>query len=92
MGYNTSVLKKSWNDIENPYKGVNTIVIAPSNQKFELQYHTRESFETKERMHKLYEKWRVIEDKTSEKAIELSKEMMELSKELTIPNNIEKVK
>lgn len=92
VGYNTSVLKNSWNDIENPYKGVNTIVIAPSNQKFELQYHTRESFETKERMHKLYEKWRVIEDKTSEKAIELSKEMMELSKELTIPNNIEKVK
>ena len=55
--------------------GYNTTVIAPNGQKFEVQYHTKESYDTKEQIHKLYEDWRVIEDKTSEEAIMLSKEM-----------------
>lgn len=92
MGYNTIALKNTWNNPKNPYKGINTIVAAPNGQKFEIQYHTRESFETKEKMHKLYEDWRKLEDKTSKEAIKLSKEMTTLSKKLSVPKNIEKVK
>lgn len=92
MGYNTVVLKNTWNSTKNPYRGINTMVVAPNGQKFEVQYHTRESYDTKEQMHKLYEDWRIIEDKTSEEAIELSKEMASLSKRLTVPKNVEKVK
>lgn len=92
MGYNTITLKNTWNNPKNPYKGINTIVAAPNGQKFEIQYHTRESFETKEKMHKLYEDWRRFEDKTSKEAIKLSEEMTTLSKGLSVPKNIEKVK
>lgn len=92
MGYNTIRVKNSWNNPRNPYKGINTTVVAPNGQKFEVQYHTKESYELKEKMHKLYEDWRVIKDKTSEKAISLNREMMQLSRSLKIPKNIEKVK
>lgn len=92
MGYNTVVLKNTWKNSKNPYKGVNTIIVAPNGQKFEVQYHTKESFETKEKMHKLYEEWRLIEDKASEQAVKLNREMAQLSRKLKIPKNIEKVK
>ena len=46
-GYNTVVLKNTWQDKLNPYKGINTTVVSLSNQKFEIQYHTQESFKAK---------------------------------------------
>ena len=93
MGYNTTVLKNTWNSIENPYRGINTTVVAPNGQKFEVQYHTKESFDLKNgEMHELYEKARVIEDDESEEALVLRKEMFRLSKTLTTPKDIERVK
>lgn len=93
LGYNTIKVKNSWNDNLNPYKGVNTIIKAPNGQKFELQYHTKESFDLKNgKMHKLYEKQRVIKDMYSEKYIKLTDKMFELSDNLEVPINIEAVK
>lgn len=93
LGYNTVKVKNSWLDNTNPYNGINTIVQAPNGQKFELQYHTKESFALKNgELHKLYEKQRVIENKESEEYIDLRNKMFELSDKLTIPNNVERVK
>ena len=90
-GYNTVVLKNTWNDKKNPYKGINSTVVAPNNQKFEVQYHTKESYTTKEEMHRMYEKARLLEDKESEEAIALREEMFRLSETLTPPKDIERV-
>lgn len=92
LGYNTIAVKNSWEDPLNPYKGINTTVIALNGQKFEIQYHTKESFEVKEKMHALYEKQRMIEDQFSNEYIKLSDEMFELSNRLSEPSEIERVK
>lgn len=92
LGYNTIAVKNSWEDPLNPYKGINTTVIAPNGQKFEIQYHTKASFEVKEKMHALYEKQRMIEDQFSNEYIKLSDEMFELSNRLSEPSEIERVK
>lgn len=92
LGYNTVAIKNSWEDSLNPYKGINTIVTAPNGQKFEIQYHTKESFQVKEKMHALYEKQRMIEDQFSDEYIKLSDEMFELSNKLSKPSEIERVK
>lgn len=92
-GYNQIKLKNTWLIKSNPYKGINCNYAAPNGQKFEIQYHTPESFELKNgELHSLYEKWRIIENKASKEAIELSKRMSELSSKLKYPDNIEKVR
>ena len=92
MGYNTVVVKNTWIDSKNPYKGINTVVAAPNGLKFEVQYHTKESFEIKEKMHGPYEKTRVMKDKRSKEYLEIEDEMFNLSDSLTVPDNIEEVK
>lgn len=92
-GYNTIEIKNTWVNKNNPYKGINTTVISPVGQKFELQYHTPESFALKDgKLHELYEKQRMIVDDESDEFIRLQREMQELSKVLTVPDGIEKVK
>lgn len=91
MGYNTSVVKNYWLDRKNAYNGINTIVKAPNGQKFELQYHTQESYAVKDTMHGLYEKWR-MQDKGSLEAIELKKQMHQMSSAMEVPKNISEVK
>lgn len=52
-----------------PYKGVNTQVVAPNGQIFELQFHTPQSFDVKQNVtHGLYERFRVLPDGNPEKA------------------------
>lgn len=92
MGYNTIKVKNSWLNKDNPYNGINTIIQSSNGQKFELQYHTQESFDLKNgELHKLYEKQRVIEDKDSDEYNELGDRMFELSDKLTVPDHIERV-
>lgn len=91
-GYETIKIKNTWNDKNNPYKGINTIVKDKDGFKFEVQYHTQESFNLKNNeMHELYEKARVLE-KNSEEYLNLSKQMFDMSEKLHIPKDIEKVK
>jgi len=43
------------------YRGYNTVYVnSKTGQKFELQFHTRESLQRKEKVHKLYEEARVL--------------------------------
>lgn len=93
LGYNTIKVKNSWLDDDNPYNGINTIMQAPNGQKFELQYHTPESFDLKNgELHRLYEKQRLITDEESEEFISLRNQMFDLSDKLTVPDGIERVK
>lgn len=93
LGYNTVKIKNSWLDNDNPYNGINTIIQAPNGQKFELQYHTQESFDLKNgKLHELYEKQRLITDEESAEFLSLRNQMFELSDKLTVPDGIERVK
>jgi len=93
LGYNTIRIKNSWLDKDNPYNGINTIIQAPNGQKFEMQYHTPESFELKNgKLHELYEKQRLITDEESAEFIALRNQMFELSDKLTVPDGIERIK
>lgn len=92
-GYEQIKLKNTWLIKSNPYKGINCNYVTSSGQKFEIQYHTPESFELKNgELHNLYEKWRIINDKSSKEAIELSSKMSELSSKLKYPKDIDKVR
>ncbi len=92
-GYNTVEVKNYWLDKNNPYNGVNTVVKAPNGQKFELQYHTPESFNVKNgEMHKLYEKHRSLTDGQSAEGAALEDKMFEISDAMEIPKGIEVIK
>lgn len=92
-GYNTIEIKNYWLNKHDPYNGVNTIIKAQNGQKFELQYHTPESYEIKEgKMHELYEKQRVLTDKSSKEYIELEDMMFELSGSMQTPEWIGMIK
>jgi hypothetical protein len=93
LGYNTIEVKNYWLNDMVPYNGINTTLKTLDGQKFEMQYHTLESFDLKNgEMHKLYEKQRLITDTSSEKYMKLNDKMFELSDALEIPKNIEAVK
>ncbi|MEM5817462.1 MAG: minor capsid protein [Desulfitobacterium hafniense] len=92
-GYTLVKLKNTWPIKADPYKGVNCTYKDPNGQKFEVQFHTPESFELKNgEMHGLYEKWRLIKNKADPEALKLAKRMSELSKSLKIPDGIEKLR
>lgn len=91
-GYEIIKVKNTWYSKTNAYRGVNTNLRAPNGIVFEVQYHTPESFELKNGInHKLYEKWRLLDEKSDE-AIRLNKQMFENSSKLTIPKDIADIK
>ncbi len=56
-GFKLDKLKNSWSDEQ--YKGINSQWIEPdSGQRFEVQFHTRISFEAKQLTHDAYERLR----------------------------------
>lgn len=92
-GYTVIKLKNTWLDKYNPYNGINVTFKTQDGQYFEVQFHTKESFELKDvKMHELYEQQRTIKDKMSQEYIALYDKMQELSSKLTVPVNIERVK
>jgi hypothetical protein len=57
QGFELGKLKNSWSDDQ--YKGINTQWIEPdTGQRFEVQFHTRISFEAKQLTHGAYERLR----------------------------------
>lgn len=93
MGYNTVEIKNYWLNELDPYNGINTTINSLVGQKFELQYHTPESFELKNgKLHELYEKQRLIKDTSSKEYMELTDEMFKISDKMTVPIRISEVK
>jgi len=54
MGYEKLAVTNSFNKKDTPYKGINT-TFARDGQKFEVQFHTPESYQVKEATHGLYD-------------------------------------
>jgi len=70
QGFELDKLKNSWSDEQ--YKGINSQWIEPdSGQRFEVQFHTRISFEAKQLTHGAYERLRSRQaDKLEELVLE----------------------
>jgi hypothetical protein len=84
-------VKNSWTNKNMAYKGVNCVFQSPNGEKFEVQFHTPESFSMKQNeLHKMYEEQRLPTTSTARRA-ELEKMMLELSKNLEVPKDIEKI-
>ncbi len=90
-GYKTTIVKNTWDNPESAYKGINTTVESPDGVKFELQYHTPESYAMKDQTHKLYEEFRLIEDPESPRALELQREQMAMTASLHRPDGVEQI-
>lgn len=93
-GYTTIIVKNTW--VKGAiYKGINTFVstfIEKDNTIFELQFHTKQSFELKSgKLHKLYEKFREPSVPQSEKE-KIFLEMQQLRANLRQPQNIDLIK
>lgn len=90
-GYDTVKIKNTWS-AGSSYNGINTFIKDPNGLVFEMQYHTKESFDLKSgELHELYEQQRKIADDESEEYLEIEDKMIELSSKLTFPENIERV-
>ena len=95
-GYDLVRVKNFWHNKGNPYNGINCTFRLPDPkgkgyQDFEVQFHTPESYGVKDRMHKDYEAWRLL-NASSPEAIALRRKMMEQSRGMEIPANIDEVK
>ena len=88
-GYTINKVKNYWgNDI---YQGVNVSLTTPDGVKMELQFHTEDSFYTKEILnHKYYEIAR-SESATDDEVIEATEKMIENQSHVKVPQNIEKI-
>lgn len=90
-GYTIAKVKNTWCDPSRSYKGINTTIVSPEGQAFELQFHTMESFDLKNgELHSLYEQYRVLPANDPMK-IQLNDKMFELSGKLQVPDNINEV-
>ena len=89
-GYSIIKVKNTWvNGMV--YKGINTI-LEKDGIKFEMQYHTEESFNLKNgKLHELYENAR-LDTTTYDEKLKLKNEMIKLSNSLKNPKKIERVR
>lgn len=74
-GFTIHQIKNTWKDKDNPYNGINVKVLDPDGCKFELQFHTKESLDAKEKAHLLYEKQRLLGKDEVKENLRLVKEM-----------------
>lgn len=69
------------------YRGINITVISSQNQKFELQFHTEESFGLKTKTHFLYKKLRNKKFSRKHKSVIIGK-LREFAKDVKRPKGI----
>jgi hypothetical protein len=83
QGFELHKLKNSWSGEE--YKGINSQWIEPhSHQRFEVQFHTRSSFEAKQLTHGAYERLRARQADEFEKMV-LKAFQRKVSAEIPVP-------
>lgn len=90
-GYKIVRVKNTFDNPNSAYRGLNTVVEDPNGYKFELQFHTPESIEIKEKVHVLYEQFRLDSTSTAEK-IRLNNEMLKISQSLPDIKNASAIK
>ena len=85
-GYEMYYTKNSWSDAE--YKGINTRWVTPEGQRFEVQFHTPESFHAKHEVtHKAYEHLRDPKTTRAERE-DLQEFQREVSSWIPIPQRV----
>jgi len=58
-GHKVLSIKNTWSDDKNPYKGINVKMMDEDGVKYEIQFHTAQSFNMKEvKQHPYYEEYR----------------------------------
>ena len=67
------------------YRGINVAVKDRNGKEFELQFHTMESVQVKEELHKLYEEYRV--EKSDRKRWNLWRKMTKIAKKIPDPKD-----
>lgn len=88
-GYEMYHCKNWWTSPE--YKGVNTRWITPEGQRFEVQFHTRESFHAKHQVtHQAYERGRSPLTGRAELA-EIENFQREVSSWIPVPDRVERI-
>ncbi|HXP54234.1 MAG TPA: hypothetical protein VN847_04735 [Streptosporangiaceae bacterium] len=88
-GFAMYYLKNSW--AESEYKGINTRWVTPEGQRFEVQFHTRESFHAKHEVtHLAYERLRGTEATRAERA-DLSAFQCEVSSWVPLPARVTEI-
>lgn len=88
-GYTINKVKNYWGD--DIYQGVNVSLTTPDGVKMELQFHTEDSFYTKEVLnHKYYEIAR-SETATDDEIIEATEIMIVNQSYVKVPPNVEKI-
>ena len=89
QGFELDKLKNSWSDEQ--YKGINSQWIEPdSGQRFEVQFHTRISFEAKQLTHSAYERLRTGQpDKFEQMVLEAFQE--KVTAEIPVPLGAESI-
>ena len=85
-GYEMYQSKNSWSDAE--YKGINTRWVTPEGQRFEVQFHTRESFHAKHEVtHQAYERLRCIQTSRAER-LDLKAFQRDVSSWIPVPGRV----
>lgn len=88
-GYEMYYSKNSWADPE--YKGINTRWVTPEGQRFEVQFHTPESFHAKHEVtHRAYERLRNPSTSDTERR-ELSDFQREVSSWIPVPGRVTEI-
>ena len=82
-GYRVVAVKNSWGN-PSGYRGINTVIESPTGQRFELQFHTADSFQAKTETHVLYEEQRRA-DTTPARRDELQREMDRRFDQVPVP-------
>ena len=94
-GYIFTKVKNTLKDESAVYRGVNTQVKTPDGYTFEIQFHTPQSLEIKEKNHVLYEQARILDLSTLDgknQSDELERQMIVNSQTISAPPKIDEVK
>ena len=81
---------KNYWDENSTYRGLNYVMADKAGNKFELQFHTKESLAAKERVHKIYEKFRAPGVTPEQRKI-YATQMLGEWKGVTFPRGVEKL-
>ena len=88
-GYEMYYSRNSWLDAE--YKGINTRWVTPEGQRFEVQFHSPESFDAKHEVtHKAYERLRDPKTTRAERE-DLQEFQREVSSWIPIPRRVSEI-
>lgn len=86
-GYRLHALWNAWTDRGYPYNGINTVMLSPEGQRFELQFHTAQGAAINDQTHEMYEQRR-LQPKGSPEYRRILREQFALADKTVIPEGI----